>query len=73
MKHVRITNRGLNSHDRSGQAGFGFVTFQKESEARKALDSKDGIYYSNFQLNVEEKKTRVSFHSFSEAFNFSKC
>jgi len=57
VKHVRITNRG-NSHGGSNSAGFGFVTFQKESEARKALESKEGIYYNNLQLNVEEKKTR---------------
>ena len=56
---MRITNRG-NSHGGSNSAGFGFVTFQKESEARKALESKEGIYYNNLQLNVEEKKTRVS-------------
>ena len=58
MKHVRITNRG-NSHGGSNSAGFGFVTFQRESEARNALESKEGIYYNNLQLNVEEKKMRV--------------
>merc|ERR1711953_272500 len=54
VRHVRI-NTG--STGRPG-AGFGFVTFSKESEAREALNSKDNIYFKNLQLNIEEKKTR---------------
>ena len=69
VKHVRITNRG-NSHGGSNSAGFGFVTFQRESEARNALESKEGIYYNNLQLNVEEKKTRVC--NFFENYHFSE-
>ena len=39
-------------------AGFGFVTFANESEAREALAHKDGIYFNKLQLNIEEKKTK---------------
>ena len=42
-------------------AGFGFVTFTKEEAAREALQNKDNIFFNKLQLNIEEKKTRVSF------------
>ena len=42
-------------------AGFGFVTFAKEEAAREALQNKDNIFFNKLQLNIEEKKTRVSF------------
>ena len=58
VKHVRITNRGHQGGSQS--AGFGFVTYHKESEARNALNNDGGIYFKNMALNVEEKKTRVS-------------
>ena len=41
-------------------AGFGFVTFAKEEAAREALQNKDNIFFNKLQLNIEEKKTRVS-------------
>jgi len=56
VKHVRITNRGHQGGSQS--AGFGFVTYHKESEARNALNNDGGIYFKNMALNVEEKKTR---------------
>ena len=45
-------------------AGFGFVTFAKEEAAREALQNKDNIFFNKLQLNIEEKKTRVSFRQF---------
>ena len=45
-------------------AGFGFVTFAKEEAAREALQNKDNIFFNKLQLNIEEKKTRVSLKHF---------
>ena len=57
VKHVRMN---LGNTGRPG-AGFGFVTFAKEEAAREALQNKDNIFFNKLQLNIEEKKTRVSF------------
>ena len=57
VKHVRMN---LGNTGRPG-AGFGFVTFTKEEAAREALQNKDNIFFNKLQLNIEEKKTRVSF------------
>ena len=57
VKHVRMN---LGNTGRPG-AGFGFVTFAREEAAREALQNKDNIFFNKLQLNIEEKKTRVSF------------
>jgi hypothetical protein len=46
VRHVRI-NTGSNG--RPG-AGFGFVTFSKEIEAKAALNDKDNIYFKNLKI-----------------------